>query len=102
MDTVNKALSQESIIWSEENNLKDNLEENLQKYLKIKYGVEHESGIRMTDIVIALSSPQVDQSIANNGILNELDCKAKNRRKKRNASPESPGYFPHKSYWQKY
>ena len=77
-----------------------------ERQLKQNYGVDTQSGITIQDIISALSSPQVDQSVANNGVVNEIACQHTNlegtkTRKKRAICPED-GYFPHETDCQKY
>ena len=106
MDAVNKALANDFMLWREYQDLQSStLEEELQQFLENKFGVSPDSGITIQDIISALSSPQVDQSVATNGMVNDLACQNRakevttNRRKR--SVCKSP-YYPHETDCQKF
>ena len=67
------------------------MEEAVEQYLKIKFGIETDDNISMEDIVKAFSSPKVEDTIVSNAVSdNILACRnemedSKEERTKRSA-----------------
>ena len=75
MEAVTTALVQDFRTWKKDNKIKD-LEKAVEKYLKIKFGLETDDNISMEDLVKAFSSPKVEDTIVSNAVSdNILACR---------------------------
>ena len=78
MEAVTTALVQDFRTWKKLNNIKDmaNLEEAVEQYLQIKFGLETDDNISIEDLVKAFSSPKVEDSMISNAVSdNILACR---------------------------
>ena len=98
MDTVNDVLAKDFIQWikkkSKSLSLEDEMiKEEIGRFLDEKYGLDSSSGVRIEDVVSALSFPNVDKGVSNIAIQGKAKCKAMSKitqvkRKKRFTCPD--------------
>ena len=104
MDNVNTALANDFLQWINDMELpyKDiDVENELRRFLKEKYGVDPKSGVTIQDIVSALSFPNIDEGLSNAAAQDAVKCNAKEKktvRKKRFACPSDFHQFESACY----